>query len=171
MLKSFQLITSAWMKSNAESYAGFLSGMDVHTYCRIHIEPFQMEIEHVGLHALATAIINEAGMAIEILYLDRSAGGEVTPHRWPVLDANGNERKGGPTIRLLYRPCVFLWTWTTLNEGLTGLEDTMIYCTRPKTLQKWHDSSCLNLRYAWCRPHRLRSLALQPSTIAKTWTS
>lgn len=102
------------MKSNAGSYAGFLPDMDVHTYCTRNIEPFQIELEHVGLQALATAIINEAGIAIEILYLDRSSGGEVTPHRLPVLDANGNEKKGGPTIRLLYRPFVsqrkqFVW--------------------------------------------------------------
>ncbi|KAL9068225.1 MAG: hypothetical protein Q9161_006358 [Pseudevernia consocians] len=101
---SFKLITSAWMKSNAESYAGFLPDMDVHTYCARNIEPFSIELDHVGLQALATAIINEAGMAIEVLYLDRSAGEEVTPHRLPVLDADGNEKKGGPTIRLLYRP-------------------------------------------------------------------
>lgn len=101
---SFKLITSAWMKSNAESYAGFLPDMDVHTYCARNVEPFSIELDHVGLQALATAIINEAGIAIEVLYLDRSAGEEVTPHRLPVLDADGNEKKGGPTIRLLYRP-------------------------------------------------------------------
>ena len=80
--------------------------MDVHTYCRNNIEPFQRELDHVGLQALATAIIHEAGISIEVMYLDRSAGGEVTPHLLPVLDANGNEKTGGPTIRLLYRPCV-----------------------------------------------------------------
>ena len=104
------------MKSNAESYAGFLPDMDVHTYCARNIEPFSIELDHVGLQALATAIINEAGMAIEVLYLDRSAGDEVTPHRLPVLDANGNERKGGPTIRLLYRPCVSPWMCTHLTR-------------------------------------------------------
>ena len=106
------------MKSNAESYAGFLPGMDVHTYCATNIEPFSIELDHVGLQALATAIINEAGMAIEVLYLDRSAGMEVTPHRLPVLDAAGHERKGVPTIRLLYRPCVSPLPWTHLNAAL-----------------------------------------------------
>ena len=93
------------MKSNAESYANFCPDMDVHAYCLRHIEPFSVELDHVGLQALATAIINEAGMAIEVLYLDRSAGAEVT-HRLPVLDADGNEKKGGPTVRLIYRPYV-----------------------------------------------------------------
>ena len=106
------------MKSNAESYANFLPDMNVHAYCLRHIEPFSVELDHVGLQALATAIINDAGMAIEVLYLDRSAGGEVTPHRLPVLDAHGNEKKGGPTIRLLYRPCVSQGTWTHLRKTL-----------------------------------------------------
>ena len=106
------------MKSNAESYANFLPNMDVHAYCLRNIEPFSVELDHVGLQVLATAIINEAGMAIEVLYLDRSAGGEVTPHRLPVLDADGNEKKGGPTVRLLYRPCVSQWTWTHLKGAL-----------------------------------------------------
>ena len=57
-------------------------------------------------------------MAIEVLYLDRSAGLEVTPHRLPVVDANGQERKGVPTIRLLYRPCVSLWRWTRWKAAL-----------------------------------------------------
>lgn len=107
------------MKSNAESYEGFLPGMDVHTYCARNIEPFSMELDHVGLQALATAIINEAGIAIEVLYLDRSVGMEVTPHRLPVLDADGHERKGVPTIRLLYRPLISPFPWTHLNAALT----------------------------------------------------
>ena len=118
MANLIQLITSAWMKSNAESYANFLDDMDVHTYCTRNIEPFAIELDHVGLQALATAIINEAGMAIEVLYLDRSAGVEVTPHRLPVLDANNHERKGGPTVQLLYRPCVSPWTWNHLKLAL-----------------------------------------------------
>ena len=65
-----------------------------------------MELEHIGLQALATALINEAGIAIEVLYLDRSEGTEVTPHKTPVLDASGNEVESASTIRLLYRPYV-----------------------------------------------------------------
>ena len=106
------------MKSNADSYAAFLPDMDVHTYCARNIEPFSIELDHVGLQALATAVINEAGMAIEVLYLDRSAGSEVTRHHLPVLDANGQERKGVPTIRLLYRPCVSPWRSTRWKAAL-----------------------------------------------------
>ncbi|KAL2037943.1 hypothetical protein N7G274_009418 [Stereocaulon virgatum] len=100
----FRLITAAWMKSHDAFYADFLPDTDVHTYCETNIEPFSVELEHIGLQALATALINEAGIAIEVLYLDRSVGEEVTPHEFSVLDAAGNVVKSASTIRLLYRP-------------------------------------------------------------------
>ncbi|KAK3172527.1 hypothetical protein OEA41_005849, partial [Lepraria neglecta] len=100
----FRLITAAWMKSHDAFYADFLPDSDVHTYCSTNIEPFSVELEHVGLQALATALINEAGIAIEVLYLDRSVGEEVTPHNFSVLDADGNVVDSASTIRLLYRP-------------------------------------------------------------------
>lgn len=100
------MIASAWLKSNADHYSMFLPGGDVEAYCHINIDPFSVELEHLGLQALATALINEAGIAIEVLYLDRSTGAEVTPHRMPVLDATGKEAESLSTIRLLYRPYV-----------------------------------------------------------------
>ena len=136
------------MKSNAESYAGFLPDMDVHTYCERNIEPFSIELDHVGLQALATAIINEAGMAIEVLYLDRSAGLEVTPHRLPVLDADGHERKGVPTIRLLYRPCVSPYLGTRWNAALIcsrGHYD-LLYKTEDVAEMSRHDMSNPEIR-------------------------
>ena len=95
------------MKSHDAFYADFLPDTDVHTYCETNIEPFSVELEHIGLQALATALINEAGLAIEVLYLDRSVGEEVTPHEFSVLDAAGNVVKSASTIRLLYRPYVY----------------------------------------------------------------
>ena len=94
------------MKSHANYYAGFLESGDVNAYCQHNIDPFAVEMEHFGLQALATALINEAGIAIEVLYLDRSTGSEVTPHKFSVLDATGNEVDSLSTIRLLYRPYV-----------------------------------------------------------------
>lgn len=84
----------------------FLPGGDVEAYCQHNIDPFAVELEHIGLQGLATALINEAGMDIEVLYLDRSTGTEVTQHRAPVLDASGLEVESLSTIRLLYRPYV-----------------------------------------------------------------
>ena len=111
LLSPSQLITAAWMKSHDAFYADFLPDIDVHTYCSTHIEPFSVELDHVGLQALATALINEAGIAIEVLYLDRSVGEEVTPHKFSVLDADGNVVESASTIRLLYRPYVFQLGW------------------------------------------------------------
>ena len=87
-------------------YEGFLDDMDVNTYCQQQIEPFAIELDHLGLQCLATSVINEAGIAIEVLYLDRSEGDEVNIHRFPVLDGEGRIVEGAPTIRLLYRPYV-----------------------------------------------------------------
>lgn len=99
-----QLLTSAWMKMYPQVYAGFLAGMDVDAYCTQNILPAAIELDHLGLQCLATSVINEAGIAIEVLYLDRSEGKEVNTHRFPVLDGDGKVVEEAPTIRLLYRP-------------------------------------------------------------------
>jgi len=96
------------MKMNPHIYADFLEGVDVTTYVLQNIEPSQIELDHLGLQGLATSVINAAGIAIEVLYLDRSEGEEVNTHQLPVLDIGGNPIIGAPTIRLLYRPCVYL---------------------------------------------------------------
>ncbi|KAK4697893.1 hypothetical protein P7C71_g256, partial [Lecanoromycetidae sp. Uapishka_2] len=100
----FRMIAGAWLRSHADHYSMFLPDGDIETYCSTTIDPFSVELEHIGLQALATALINEAGIDIEILYLDRSTGTEVTPHKTPVVDAAGEEVESLSTIRLLYRP-------------------------------------------------------------------
>lgn len=95
------------MKLNPTIYEDFLAGIDVATYCQQNIEPYAVELDHYGLQGLATSVINEAGIAIEVLYLDRSEGEEVNIHRLPVLDGEGKTVEGTPIIRLLYRPYVF----------------------------------------------------------------
>jgi ubiquitin thioesterase protein OTUB1 len=85
------------MQFNAGQYEPFL-GMTVHDYCKAHIEAHAQEIEQAGLQVLTDGIIAPAGMAVEVLYLDRSEGDEVTPHMFVPDGANL------PTIRLLYRP-------------------------------------------------------------------
>jgi len=108
---ALQLLTSAWMKMNPLIYADFLEGVDVITYVLQNIEPAQIELDHLGLQGLATSVINAAGIAIEVLYLDRSEGAEVNTHRLPVLDGGGNPVAGAPVIRLLYRPYVYSLEW------------------------------------------------------------
>ena len=98
------MITSAWMKLNPNEYAPFVPDLDVASYCSNHVDPFYEEIEHVGVKALVDSTINPAGIAVEYLYLDRSAGDAATPYSFPIFDEKGVEDKNAPTIRLLYRP-------------------------------------------------------------------
>ena len=99
---SGQLIASAYLKINADLYAPFLDDApDIPTYCAQHIDPFAAEIEQLGLQALSAAVFEPAGIAYEILYLDRSSGGEVTQHNAGV---EGQAAKDVGKVRLLYRP-------------------------------------------------------------------
>lgn len=93
----FKMVTSAFMQLRAEDYEPFLE-MSVAEYRVARIDPTNQEIDQIGLQVLTDAVINAAGFALEVLYLDRSMGEEVTPHQF-VHPSNGK-----PTIRLLYRP-------------------------------------------------------------------
>ena len=91
------------MRMNPELFSDFLIDMDVATYCSQTLEPHLVELDHLGLQGLAFAIVNAAGISIEVLYLDRSEGDEVNTHKLPVMK-DGKVLEGTPTIRLLYRP-------------------------------------------------------------------
>ena len=73
-------------------------------YCKNRIEPAVCEIEHIGISALVDVLVKPAGIAAEILYLDRSAGDEVTTYRFDPTDHSGMLLQSPPTFRLLYRP-------------------------------------------------------------------
>ncbi len=93
------------MKTNAEAYQPFVVDQTVEQYCASEIEPYQVEIEHLGMKALIDALVKPAGLAVEILYLDRTAGEEVNSHRFEPEIAPGAPAYGEvPTVRLLYRP-------------------------------------------------------------------
>jgi ubiquitin thioesterase protein OTUB1 len=85
------------MQFHADQYQGFLE-TTIEDYRQSRIEAHAQEIEQIGLQALTDGIVAPAGVALEVLYLDRSQGDEVTPHMF-VQDAHDR-----PTIRLLYRP-------------------------------------------------------------------
>jgi len=93
----FKMVTSAYMQLHEDNYAPFLE-IPVDQYRVTHIDPTNQEIDQIGLQALTDAVISPAGFALEVLYLDRSMGEEVTPHSF----SQGGE--GIPTIQLLYRP-------------------------------------------------------------------
>ncbi|OAX80933.1 hypothetical protein ACJ72_04732 [Emergomyces africanus] len=96
IIMHFRLMTSAWMKQNPSRYVDFL-GMSVDEYCAKTIETVKTEIDEIGIQGLFDGVIEGSGFSIEILYLDRSEGTEVTPH---LLSSNNPIA----TIRLLYRP-------------------------------------------------------------------
>lgn len=101
-----QFLTSAWIKSNPDLYQPFLD-TPVVDYCGSAIEPYGIEIDHVGLMALAHCLVLPAGMAVEIIYLDRSDVDEVNVHRFDKLEGDGLlAPPDAPTLRLLYRPFV-----------------------------------------------------------------
>lgn len=104
IITHFKFLTGAWMKSSPNDYQPFLS-TSVADFCSTNIEPYGVEIEHVGLMALIDCLILPAGMAVEIIYLDRSAGDEVNVHRFEKLEGDGIlTPPDAPVLRLLYRP-------------------------------------------------------------------
>jgi ubiquitin thioesterase protein OTUB1 len=92
------------MQTHPASFEPFLLGQDIQSYCATSIEPHLSEIEHVGITALADALVRPAGFALEISYLDRSAGEEVNKYRLDPTDPDGLPLTDPLTIRLLYRP-------------------------------------------------------------------
>ena len=85
------------MQAQRARYEAFLE-MPVDQYCRTRIDPTNQEIDHIGLQALTDAVIAPAYIALEVSYLDRSTGDEVTPHQFVPNSPDW------PVIRLIYRP-------------------------------------------------------------------
>lgn len=93
------------MKTNADAYQPFLPDSSIEQYCATQIEPYQVEIEHLGMNALIDALIKPAGFAVDIVYLDRSAGHEANTIRFELQSPDGLPLfPDAPTMRLLYRP-------------------------------------------------------------------
>lgn len=100
----FKLLTSAWIQTHANDFQPFLLDQDIREYCATQIEPSICEIDHVGMAALAEVLVKPAGLALEVLYLDRSPGEEINTYRIDPLGHDGIPIPNPPTLRLLYRP-------------------------------------------------------------------
>jgi ubiquitin thioesterase protein OTUB1 len=94
-------LTSAWIQSHPHDFEPFLPGMDIKQYCSTEIEPSICELDHIGLTALSDVLLKPAGIALEVSYLDRSAGEEMNMYALAPQDRLPQDVK---TIRLLYRP-------------------------------------------------------------------
>ncbi|KAF2089986.1 cysteine proteinase [Saccharata proteae CBS 121410] len=104
IITHLKLLTSAWMQTHRADFEPYLLGTDIRQYCAQSIEASVAEIEHVGLTALFQVLLKPAGLALEILYLDRSAGEEGNMYRFDASGHDGLPLLDAPTIRLLYRP-------------------------------------------------------------------
>ncbi|KAI4264453.1 MAG: hypothetical protein L6R42_000445 [Xanthoria sp. 1 TBL-2021] len=105
IIMHFRLVTSAWMKTHADSYIHYTENQSIQDYCSSHIEPHAVEIDNLGLQACIDAIIKPAGIAVQVLYLDRSPGEQVNQIDWPAEPSTLNAPYAElSTIRLLYRP-------------------------------------------------------------------
>ena len=93
------------MKTSPDTYRPFIPDATVEQYCGSQIEPYQVEIDHIGMNALIDVLIKPAGFAVEVLYLDRSSGSEGNTHRFEAINSDGSAMyPAAPTIHLLYRP-------------------------------------------------------------------
>ena len=92
------------MRENSEEYAPWImENISVDEWCKSHIDPVSAEIDELSLRVVYDLLLDKANMAIEVAYLDRSAGDKVniplslTPSGKPKTPET-------PTISLLYRP-------------------------------------------------------------------
>ena len=90
------------MKSRAHLYEDFLLDGTIDQYRAAYIDPFQVQIEHLGMQACIDAILKPVGIAVDVTYLDRSNLGEANTIRSPADLLNGCPTT--PTLSLLYRP-------------------------------------------------------------------
>ncbi|KFZ02943.1 hypothetical protein V501_09444 [Pseudogymnoascus sp. VKM F-4519 (FW-2642)] len=102
----FRLLSSAWLKANAVTYRDFIpDGLGVDNYSKNMIEPSKTEIEHLGMTLLIDVLMKPVGIAVEIVYLDRSEGTDVNSHIIQAEDETGTPiHAGAPMVHLLYRP-------------------------------------------------------------------
>ncbi|RKF62763.1 Ubiquitin thioesterase OTUB1 [Erysiphe neolycopersici] len=102
----FRLLASSWLKANPETYEGFiLDGSGVDAYSQNYIEPVNVEIEHLIMCVLIDVLLKPIGIAVEIVYLDRTPGSQANTHIFQDEDPVGVPKNpGSPTIHLLFRP-------------------------------------------------------------------
>ena len=99
-----RLLAASTLKGRPDIYQGFIPDGSLEDYCR-DLMAVNAEIDHLGMTLLIDALVKPAGIAVEIVYLDRSEGTEVNTHIFQQTDQNGVPvNPGGPMIHILYRP-------------------------------------------------------------------
>lgn len=101
-----RLLACSWLRANPDVYAGFIEdGLSVDAYCEHRLQVVNTEIDYTGMTLLIDILLKPIGIAVEIVYLDRSVGSEVNAHRFEAIDPSGQPlNPDSPTIYLLYKP-------------------------------------------------------------------
>lgn len=109
IITHLKLLTSAFMKVYPDAYAPFLvEHPTIDEYRGAQIEPYGVQIDHLGVKALIDVLFIPADLSVEINYLDRSDSDEVNVHRFEDESAPASTKKREDreqrTLRVLYRP-------------------------------------------------------------------
>lgn len=105
MIFYMRLLAATFLKSESERFDPFIADSGgVSAYCNHSIEVINREIEHLGIVALSNVLLVPNGFVLEIAYLDRSPGSQVTTYRFPEEANHQDDANLGPVIYLLYRP-------------------------------------------------------------------
>lgn len=108
----FRFVTSGEIRKRSEFFEPFILGLtnaSVEQFCKSAVEPMGEESDHVHITALSDAL----GVAIRVVYLDRSScdNGSVSVNHHDFVPPAGNDSSStlgteavNPFITLLYRP-------------------------------------------------------------------
>ena len=115
-----RLLAASTLKGSPEIYQGFIPDGSVEDYCR-DLMAVNAEIDHLGMTLLIDALVKPVGIAVEIVYLDRSEGTEVNTHIFQQTDQNGVPLNlAGPMIHILYRPSHYDILYKERDSSFTG---------------------------------------------------
>ncbi|XP_010499311.1 PREDICTED: ubiquitin thioesterase otubain-like [Camelina sativa] len=103
----FRFVTAGDIRTRADFFEPFIAGLSnttVDQFCKSSVEPMGEESDHIHITALSDAL----GVAIRVVYLDRSScdngGVTVNHHDFVPVGTNEKEEASAPFITLLYRP-------------------------------------------------------------------
>ncbi|PFH61306.1 hypothetical protein XA68_17723 [Ophiocordyceps unilateralis] len=123
-----RLLAATYLKSNADNYDPFVpGGQGISSYCSQSIELPDREIEHLGIVALANILLQPAGIALEIAYLDLSPGSQVNHHRFTDETPGQRAPPPGRTVYLLYRPDHYDILYRALEEPTPAPEPVNVF--------------------------------------------
>lgn len=96
-----RLLAAATIKADPTPYDAFIPhNIGTEEFVKSSIELPNQEIEQIGINLLVKALLEPAGLSLEIAYLDRTPGSEVNTYRFPETTSPDDPS----TLCLLFRP-------------------------------------------------------------------